>query len=274
MEATRAVPGRSRVGAALVLLSVAAVVAGVGLAAALALRGETTLYAEQRPTSSRPPTVTSGRVRPPAPTQTSAPVAPPAPAPAAGPGLGEDPGPPTLGPAIDRILESLPRAQVAFNAPATLQLEEPAVVQLLLSGRRSIRTLQRQLTELGVRAGATIKASDSMEAHLSGSGFKIEAITPAVQLASGAGVTEWKWEVEPTKAGTRRLHLSLSALVDLKGKESAYTVRTFERTLEIDVPLRERLTGFVGTNWQWLWTALLIPACGWFLRRRRSPVRG
>jgi hypothetical protein len=183
MEATRAVPGRTRVGAALVLLSVAAVVAGVGLAAALALRGETTQYAEQRPTSSRPPTVTSGRVRPPAPTQPSAPVAPWAP----GPGLGEDPGPPALGPAIDRILESLPRAQVAFNAPATLQLEEPAVVQLLLSGRRSIRTLQRQLTELGVRAGATIKASDSMEAHLSGSGFKIEAITPAVQLASGAG---------------------------------------------------------------------------------------
>lgn len=259
-----------RVRAALALISAAAVVAGAGLAAALALRGETTPDAGSRPTLSRPPAVTSGQARPPAPTQPSAPVAPSAP----GPWLGEGLGPPTLAPAIDRILDGLPRANVAFNAPATLQLEEPAVVQLLLSGRRSIRILKRRLTELGVKAGATIKASDSMEAHLSGSGFKIEAITPAVQLASGSGVTEWKWEVEPTKTGTRRLHLSLSALVDLKGKESAYTVRTFERTLEIDVPLRERLTGFVEANWQWLWTALLIPAGGWFLRQRRRPARG
>lgn len=259
-----------RVRAALALISVAAVVAGGGLAAALALRGETSPGAGSPPTSSRPPAVTSGGARPPAPTQPSAPAAPSAP----GPWLGEDPGAQSLAPAIDRILDGLPRANVAFNAPATLQLEEPAVVQLLLSGRRSIRVLKRRLTELGVKAGATIKASDSMEAHLSGSGFKIEAITPAVQLASGSGVTEWKWEVEPTKTGTRRLHLSLSALVDLKGKESAYTVRTFERTLEIDVPLRERLTGFVEANWQWLWTALLIPAGGWFLRQRRRPARG
>lgn len=170
---------------------------------------------------------------------------------------------------IDRIIEGLPQANLAFNAPSTLRLEEPAVIQVLLSGRRSIRRLQEQLTAFGRREGARIKASDAMEANLAGTGFRIEAITPAAQPVSGAGATEWKWEVEPTKTGTRRLHLTLSAILDLEGKESLYTVRTFERKLEVHVPLRERLSGFVGRNWQWLWTALLLPVGGWMLSRRR-----
>ena len=191
--------------------------------------------------------------------------APPAPPPSAGEGGGGEVG----AYEIDRVIEGLPTVNAAFNAPSTIRLEEPAVIQLLLSGRRSIRRLQEQITALGRREGARIKASDEMEANLAGTGFKIEAITPAAQSVSGAGVTEWKWEVEPTKTGTRRLHLSLSAILDLEGKESLYTVRTFERTLEVQVPLRERLGGFVAGNWQWLWTALLLPVGGWILSRRR-----
>ena len=80
---------------------------------------------------------------------------------------------------IDRVIEALPAANAAFNAPSTLRLEEPAVIQLLLSGRRSISRLQEQITALGRREGARIKASDAMEANLAGTGFKIEAITPA-----------------------------------------------------------------------------------------------
>jgi hypothetical protein len=179
--------------------------------------------------------------------------------------------PAALGIEIDRVIEALPRANVAFNAPSTLRLDEPAVIQLLLSGRRSIRQLKEQITALGRREGARIVATDLMEAHLVGSGFKIEAITPTVQPASGAGATEWKWEVEPTKAGTRRLYLTLSALLELEGKQSVYTVRTFERRLDVRVPLRERLSGFAGRNWQWLWTALLLPVGARMLRQRRNP---
>jgi hypothetical protein len=172
--------------------------------------------------------------------------------------------------AIDKVLRDLPLANAAFNAPTTMHLNEPTVIQLLLSGQRPIRELKEKITALGEKEGATIKASDSMEAHLTGAGFTIEPVTPAVQLVSGEGVTEWIWEVEPTQAGKRRLHLTLSAIIDLRGKESTYTVRTFERTLNIRVTLRERLTGFAEDNWQWLWSALLIPIGAWLLQRRRK----
>jgi hypothetical protein len=190
--------------------------------------------------------------------------------PTAGPPSGGGAGSGELGGSeIDHVIDRLPTVNAAFNAPSTLRLEESAVIQLRLSGRRSIRRLQEEITALGRREGARIKASDEMEANLAGTGFKIEAITPTAQSVSRAGVTQWKWEVEPTKTGIRRLHLSLSAILHLEGKESLYTVRTFERTLEVRVPLRERLSGFVGRNWQWLWTALLLPVGGWMLSRRR-----
>jgi hypothetical protein len=47
-------------------------------------------------------------------------------------------------------------------------------------------------------------------------------------------------------------------------------VKTFERTLEVDVTLRERLQTFVEGNWQWLWTALFVPLGALLLQRRRQ----
>jgi hypothetical protein len=176
---------------------------------------------------------------------------------------------PTLRSEIDRVLDGLSLGNVAFNAPKTLRANESAVIQLLLSGEQPIDQLQEQLTELGEKEGEQIKVSDRMEARLSGLGFKIEAITPGVQLVSGEGITEWRWEIEPTKVGRRRLHLSLSALIDLRGSESTYTVRTFERSLDVRVTWSERLSGFFSDNWKWLWTTLLIPLAGWALGRRK-----
>jgi hypothetical protein len=173
---------------------------------------------------------------------------------------------------IDQVIRGLPWVNIAFNAPATLALGESVVVQLLLSPAQPVRRLKRQLTELGERRGARIKASNRMEARLTGVGFRIEAVTPEVQAVTRRQNTEWRWEVEPTGTGTRRLHLTLSALIDVEGTESPRTVRTFSQTLEVRVTLLRRVSGFVGDNWQWLWTALLIPVGGWMLRKRRQPA--
>jgi heme/copper-type cytochrome/quinol oxidase subunit 2 len=44
-----------------------------------------------------------------------------------------------------------------------------------------------------------------MEAHLVGSGFRIEALRPEVQVVMGLAPMEWKWDVEATKPGTHHL---------------------------------------------------------------------
>jgi hypothetical protein len=68
-----------------------------------------------------------------------------------------------------------------------------------------------------------------MEATLTGTAFKIEDITPTHRPS-----TAWKWEIEPTKAGKRLLHLTVTALVAVNGTDRRQAVRTFERILEVE----------------------------------------
>jgi hypothetical protein len=169
---------------------------------------------------------------------------------------------------IDGILKGLPLANIAFNAPLSLNLGDSAVIELVLSGRQPIRVLKRRVTAVGERVGARIRVADRMEARLSGLGFKIQAITPEIQAVSRQDETRWQWEIEATRAGRQRLHLTLTAIIDVRGSQSPRTIRTFEKKLEIRVSWSQRLSNFLGDNWQWLWTAILIPIGAWLLRRR------
>lgn len=183
------------------------------------------------------------------------------------------PGPSFEFDAVDTAIADLRRANVAFNAPTELHLGKQAEIRLLLSLRQSIAQLKKKIIRLGREEGARIRISDIMVADLSGLGFTIEKIGPATQVVDPEGITEWRWNVEPTKAGTRRLHLTLSALITVNGSQGPYTVRTFERSWNVRVPWPERITGFVKDHWQFLWTFLLLPIVG-FLWRRRSRSEG
>ena len=196
-------------------------------------------------------------------TSTQPPPPPPPPPPGPGPG----PPPP---PNIDVILEGLTFANVAFNAPTELHLGDTAVIELLVSGERPIRELKEEIRERGEREGGRIQVSDVVEARLTGLGFRIQAISDERQPVRRAGVTRWSWEIEPVETGALRLHLTISAIVDVAGSESTYTIETFRRELDVRVTWSERVSGFVGSNWQWLWTAILLPIGAWLLQRRRK----
>jgi hypothetical protein len=181
----------------------------------------------------------------------------------------------------DQAVAQLPLANIAFTAPQTLQLGETTQVQLVLSARESMRRLKKRLSEIGVKHGARIRASNRMEAHLVGSGFKIEALRPEVQVVTGLAPTEWKWDVEAAKAGTHHLTLTVSAFIDLKGESTPLLAKTFDKTLTVRVTLYERVSRFVSRNWQWLWLAIGVPLATWLYtvykrkrstRRRKHPV--
>ena len=199
---------------------------------------------------------------------------PPPPTIGPAPPVGSAPPPPpserrsTLG-AIDRELARLELANIAFNAPRSLHLGAPTDIQLLLSPKQTRAQLQDRLTAVGDRVGARIRITNTMEARLTGSGFEIEAITPELQAVGREGVTEWRWEIAATKTGTRRLHLTLSALIDIDGASVPRTIRVFDQTLTIHVTWLDRLSGFFGDNWQWLWSAIAVPLFLWLWATRR-----
>jgi hypothetical protein len=222
-------------------------------------------------------TATFGRGRPPPP-----PVPPPPPPP---PPVDGDPPPPppvdgepppplpdfrdALVDEVDQELSKLRLANIAYNAPNSLHLGESAQIQLLLSAQKEVEELKTRLTELGERKGTTIKVSRRMEAHLAGTGFKIEPLTDEIQAVSSRLTTEWKWEVEPTKTGTQSLHLTLTALIDVSGEETAFSIKTFDTTIQIRVTWYDRVSDFFSHNWQWLWAVILAPLAAWLARNRK-----
>ena len=135
-------------------------------------------------TTTRPPIVTGGRPHP----------ARPLP----GVGGGEDGSP-----SLDDVLEDIELVNVAFNAPRTMHLNDPVVIQLLLSGGQTIEQLQEELTALGEQEGDEIRASDAMEAAAHRRRLRHRAGDARRRAVSSEAVTEWKWEVEADEDGDR-----------------------------------------------------------------------
>ncbi len=172
--------------------------------------------------------------------------------------------------ANDEVLRSLESANIAFNAPDSLNIEDTARIQLLLSLQKSAAELKSQIEGTGKVESAAIRVSDRMEAELSGSSFEITAITPKEQAVATEGEVEWNWEVKPKAAGRHQLHLTLTAILSIQGKDTRRTIRTFDKIIEIEVTSTQKIVGFFEKAWQWLWAAILVPIVGWLWRKRNS----
>jgi hypothetical protein len=167
---------------------------------------------------------------------------------------------------IDDFLDQLDVGHIAFNAPERMLVGETAEMRLLLSPVLNVDELVDRLRDLrGELQGAEIRVAPRMEALISGQNFEITAITPATQAVSRGEPTEWRWEVSPKSPGAHRLYLVLNAHII----DSTRTLRTFDRTIQVNVTVGQQLAGFVRGNWQWLWTTALVPLAGWLWQRRR-----
>jgi hypothetical protein len=175
---------------------------------------------------------------------------------------------------IDEILDDLAEGRIAFNAPdSVVELDQSFTIQLLLDPAKTVDELETMIRASGPTESHQIKISENMQARLTGNGFEITAITPEEQLISARETTEWKWEVKAVKPGSQRLYLTLSAMIKFQGETKSRAIRTFEREMLVTVSLRKRVLTFLGKNWQWLWTALIVPVMGWLWRRRSAKKR-
>ncbi len=178
-----------------------------------------------------------------------------------------DPSPTEI---IDMLLERMERANIAFNAPRSMNIGDSPKIQLLLSLGDTEEELKASIKAAGEKIGAEIRVNNRMQARLSGYMFQITAITPEEQAVSRRGRTEWSWEIHPKKEGQHDLHLTLSAIFEVNGRETRRVVRTFDRVIEVNVSAPQKITAFIKGNWQWLWAAVLVPIAGWLWRQRRG----
>ena len=173
---------------------------------------------------------------------------------------------------VDRLLEEMEFGTIAFNAPTNINIDDSPQIQLILSLAETVEKLKQSITEEGEKVGATIRVSDRMEARLSGYMFQIAAITHEIQAVSKRQQTEWKWEIHPKKEGKHKLHLTLTALLEIDGHSTPRAIRTFDKIIEVNVTATQKIGLFFKNNWQWLWAAILVPVAGWLWKRKKKQL--
>jgi len=172
--------------------------------------------------------------------------------------------------AADGILKRMKMANIAFNTPESMNIEKTELIRLILDMKKSTETLKGMIEATGPKVGASLRVSGRMRARLTGQNFQIMAITPELQALSGAEITEWKWDIKPEKIGNQRLHLTMSARIDVEGESIERTIQTFDRVIEVNVTAGQTIKTFVKNNWQWLWVVVLAPLGTFFWRKRRG----
>jgi len=185
--------------------------------------------------------------------------------------------PPAAGPSpsefdrTDAALGAARQGTVAFNLPERIAINETALVQLRLSLQAAVAELKARIDAAapGRRDSAEVLVMPHMEARLSGDAtqVRIVAVAPEVQAVSARLDTSWTWDVTALMPGRHSLHLTLNAVLEGGDRRS---VQTFDRIIEVDAGPGYWIKGFFQKNWQWLWSAILIPLAGWGWKRWRA----
>jgi hypothetical protein len=62
----------------------------------------------------------------------------------------------------------------------------------------------------------------------------------------------------------------LEAEVKIDGEVTPRLINMFDGSIAVTITPRQRVEHFAKDNWQWLWTALLVPVGGWWKRRGKK----
>jgi hypothetical protein len=186
--------------------------------------------------------------------------------------LGKSPAT-TIFAAVDQAMKLLPLGAMAFNTPPPVNIDKTAKVELRVGLEQLHSELARSITVPGEIQTHDIQISNRMDAVLNVDDpdtLTITPLTPARQVVSSKAPTVWMWSIKPLKAGEHPVHLVLDAVVKIDGEVTPLNVRVFEGAIDVVITPGQRAKHFAKDNWQWLWTALLVPAGGWWWKRREN----
>lgn len=128
-----------------------------------------------------------------------------------------------------------------------------------------IEKVERQITEKmkgeGPAQARSIKVSRFMTLLLVGEDFEVTPLQPDRQEIVGNFRT-WEWNIKSTSDGTKVLSLTIVTYTDEPGATTSIS-DVEDWTVEVYVTPSDRLSGFIRDNWQWLFSAVLVPFVGW-----------
>ena len=101
--------------------------------------------------------------------------------------------------------------------------------------------------------------------------FTIAPLSDEKQVVVG-DYAEWQFDITPQHAGTKHLHLHVSATLTVPGSTEEKTQPVIDKDISVDVNLLYSTRVFVFAYWQWFFgTTSSACAAAWvFLRRKKK----
>ena len=177
---------------------------------------------------------------------------------------------PVVPESVDRLLEGLELGYAEFEAPEQMNRFDIRQVSLGVIHSEASDEIAALIDKIGAIEGQQIRLGKRMRAKLSGTMFEIESVTLDVQAVTRSERTEWIWLIHPRDEGTYPLHVSLAVLLDVEGRDTPRTIRTFDETVKVKVTPQQWLGRFWTNNWQWLWAAVLVPLSVWTWKKYKT----
>lgn len=173
---------------------------------------------------------------------------------------------------VDNEIEKMQTANIVFDTPSSMYRNKTYIINLKLDAVKDISDLLKELSATE-KESAVVKYSSTMKAELiseNKKAFEITPITPDTQVISSINTTSWKWDVTPLEQGEQNLHLSLTAFLDIEGKEKALSIKTFDKVIEVNIAYPDEISLFMQNNWKWILGSLLFPLIGFWWKNNRK----
>ena len=169
--------------------------------------------------------------------------------------------------------------QLAWNTPSTMLMGQSAKVELRVTREQSrFAGLAARVQASGPTTAADADLSRILSARLESTAFDIEPKEARRQQIPNGKDAVWVWVIEPKKAGTHTLALTVESVVEL-----APIVESMSRQITVSslpasaAPVGQQTGEFITKNWEKLLTLVLIPLVGgvWaYIKRRRAVASG
>jgi hypothetical protein len=184
------------------------------------------------------------------------------------------------------MTNSVVTGYVTYNdPPEEMQWKDSTDMELVLSPSmsNSMEELKQKLEQVKdadkVEVG-TVEVSQRMEAEVFSTKepvLDVSSITgDSQQPIISEGDTEWRWKVVASNTGDKDLHLKLSIGLSSPQEGDSFSFRPVEgfpvsyENISVKGTPWQNASSFVGSNWQWLWTAILIPLVAFLWGRRKK----
>lgn len=177
---------------------------------------------------------------------------------------------------IGNEVQKLRESKIVFNPPPKMRQGQTERIEARIPFEDIGPTLIEGLKGKGVPQVENIKVGSIMKVVLTGDqdAFVIQKFSSDEQTVAGKPFAQWEWDVTPLQSGNHSLHLQVTATIYVPGRgEKPYDIPVLHRQIEVEIDAWYASKRFVGENWQWLWTTLVIPVGAWLWNKRRKKRR-